>query len=110
MTSMSLWLTFIGLAFVTAITRNFFLVLGDKLRLSPRLSQALRYAPACALAGLIAPEVLLDQGQMMSLSAMLAHPPLWGTLAALATMVFTRNMALTLALGMAAFAALRWLA
>jgi len=33
MTTTSLWLTLIGLAFVTAITRNFFLVLGDKLRL-----------------------------------------------------------------------------
>ncbi|HRK57728.1 MAG TPA: AzlD domain-containing protein [Burkholderiaceae bacterium] len=110
MTTTSLWLTLIGLAFVTAITRNFFLVLGDKLRLSPRLSQALRYAPACALAGLIAPEVLLDQGRMMDLPDMLTHPPLWGILAALATMVLTRNMALTLALGMAAFTALRWFA
>ncbi len=106
MTTLHTWIALIGLALVTILTRNFFLVLGDTLRLPERVAHALRYAPACALAGLIVPEVLLAQGQLVE---PLTNPRLWGAAAALVTMLITRNMVGTMGVGMAVFTALRLL-
>lgn len=105
MSAWQTWGAIIGLALVTIFTRNFFLVLGDRLRLPPRVAHALRYAPACALAGLIVPEVLLQQGQLIT---SITHPPLWGALAALIVMSVTRNMVSAMVMGMGVFTVLRW--
>lgn len=105
MSAVQTWIALIGLALVTVFTRNFFLVLGDRLRLPERVAHALRYAPACALAGLIVPEVVLQQGQWMT---SWTHPPLWGALTALIVMIATRNMVSTMVIGMGVFTLLRW--
>lgn len=105
MNALHIWLALLGLALVTAVTRNFFLVLGDYLRLPDRVAHALRYAPACALAGLIVPEVLMVQGEMVQ---SLSNPRLWGAIAALVTMLLTRSMVTTMVCGMTVFTALRW--
>ena len=105
MSTLNIWISLLGLALVTALTRNFFLVLGDHLRLPERVAHALRYAPACALAGLIVPEVLQVQGAFVE---PLTNPRLWGALAALVTMLITRSMVGTMGVGMAAYWLARW--
>lgn len=97
MTPLHIWLTIVGLTIVTIITRNFFIALGNTLPLPERVLHALRYAPACALAALIAPEVLMTQG---SLAPPLTNPKLIAAVAALLTMLFTRSVVLTMGVGM----------
>jgi branched-subunit amino acid transport protein len=100
MSTTQIWLTIAGLAAVTVITRCFFVIPGDAVRLPRRVQHALRYAPACALVALVAPEVVMQQG---ALAIDLTNPKLIGALVAIVTMVATRHTLLTIAVGMAAF-------
>lgn len=97
------WLAILLLTVVTILTRSSFLVLGDRFPLPERVQHALRYAPACALAALIAPEMATVHGQF----AGLAHPKLIGGVVAIAVMLASRSMLVTMAAGMIAFTAMR---
>lgn len=104
MSEFDTWLVIIGLTGVTVLTRSFFLVLGDRIPLPERVQHALRYAPACALVALIAPEVLLAKGAALP---QWSDPKLLSGLIAVATMLISRSMILTMIVGMGAFTALR---
>ncbi len=106
MNALDTWLVIIGLTAVTVATRSFFLVLGDRIPLPQRVQHALRYAPACALVALVTPEVLLEQGQ---LSLTLNNVKLLASALAIGVMLASRSMIVTMAVGMAAFTALRLL-
>lgn len=106
MNALNTWLVIIGLTAVTVATRSFFLVLGDRIPLPMRVQHALRYAPACALVALVAPEVLLVQGQ---LALTFTNTKLIAGALAIGVMLFSRSMIVTMAVGMAAFTALRLL-
>jgi branched-subunit amino acid transport protein len=93
-----------GLTLVTLATRSLFLVLGDRVVLPARVRHGLRYAPACALAALIVPQlVLVDQALTISI----LNPRLDAALVAVAVMQISRNMLAAMAAGMAAFVLLR---
>lgn len=100
------WLAILGLAAVTVITRSAFLVLGDRFPLPERVQHALRYAPACALSALIAPEVLTTGGALVLDPG---SPRLVAGLVAVAVMLVSRSMIVTMAAGMGAFTLLRLL-
>lgn len=104
MNAIEIWIVIVGLTGVTVLTRSFFLVLGDRIALPARVQHALRYAPACALAALIAPEVLTAQGQ---LALSFANLKLLAGAIAIVTMLVTRSMVATMAVGMGAFTLLR---
>jgi branched-subunit amino acid transport protein len=57
-----LWITLGLLGAATIVTRGSFMLLGSRARLPPTVQRALRYAPAAALAALIAPDLLIDAG------------------------------------------------
>lgn len=107
MSDLSVWIVIIGLTVITVATRSAFLVLGDRFELPERLQHALRYAPACALIALIAPELALADG---SLALSFANPKLVAGIAAGTVMVLTRSMIGAMAVGMLAFTVLRLLA
>jgi branched-subunit amino acid transport protein len=98
------WLVIVGLTGVTVLTRSFFLALGDRIPLPERIQHALRYAPACALVALIAPEVLTVKGE---LALSLANFKLLAGTLAIVAMLVTRSMIVTMLIGMGAFTALR---
>jgi branched-subunit amino acid transport protein len=104
MSSIEIWLTIIGLTLVTIITRGAFLMIGDRISLPERVQHALRYAPACALAALVAPELLLQQGQVF---VSVENFKLVGAIVAAVAMLTTRNILFTMAVGMIIFTALR---
>jgi branched-subunit amino acid transport protein len=104
MSGLEIWLTIIGLTAVTVVTRSFFLMLGDHVPLPQRVQHALRYAPACALVALIAPEVLLAKGGGL---VAWSDPKLVAAAVAVGAMLVTRNMLATMAIGMLLFTALR---
>jgi branched-subunit amino acid transport protein len=56
----------IGLAALTLLTRAFFLLPERNLPLPAWLQQGLRYAPLAALMAVVAPEIVLTQGELIS--------------------------------------------
>jgi branched-subunit amino acid transport protein len=93
-----------GLTVVTVVTRSSFLILGDRFSLPERIRHGLRYAPACALAALILPQlVLADQAVNVSL----LNPRLDAAVIAIIAMRATGNMLAAMCAGMAAFVLLR---
>jgi branched-subunit amino acid transport protein len=107
MNAATIWIIIIGLTLVTIVTRSCFLVLGDRFPLPERVQHALRYAPACALAALIAPELVLEQG---TLNLSLTSPRLLAGVAAAAIMLTMRSMLAAMVVGMLAYSALRMVA
>ena len=56
----------VGLALITVLTRAFFLFPERELPIPPWLQQGLRYAPLAALVAVVAPEVVMTQGRLIS--------------------------------------------
>jgi branched-subunit amino acid transport protein len=59
-------LAILGLAAITVATRGFFLYPERELPMPAWLKQGLRYAPLAALAAVVAPEVLMTQGHLVT--------------------------------------------
>jgi len=55
----------LGLTAISVVTRGFFLLSAREWRLPPWLTRGLRYAPLAALAGIVAPEILLANGALV---------------------------------------------
>jgi branched-subunit amino acid transport protein len=95
---------FAGLAVTTIATRGSFFMLPTRLQLPSRVERALRYAPACALIAIVAPDVLTRDGNFQ----LGWHSnELWAVLLAAAVFAKTRNMLVMMAVGMTAFTVLR---
>jgi len=56
----------VGLAAVTVLTRCFFFILDRNWTLPNWAYRALQYAPVAALAGVVAPEVVMSAGQLVT--------------------------------------------
>jgi branched-subunit amino acid transport protein len=65
MTAIEAAVAIVGLALLTVLTRAFFLLPERDLPLPGWLQQGLRYAPLAALVAVVAPEVVLTQGQLI---------------------------------------------
>ena len=106
MNTLEIWIAIVGMTLVTLLTRTLVLIFGDRLPLPERLQHALRFAPACALAALIAPELLTDQGTVL---VSMSNAKLVGGSIAIAVMLATRSMLATMTIGMAAYMTVRHL-
>ena len=104
MSAVEVWVTVVLMTVVTVATRTVMIVFGDRIPLPERVQHALRFAPACALTALIAPELLTEQGAW---AISLANAKLIGGVIAIAVMLATRSMLATMGLGMAAYLAMR---
>ncbi len=104
MSAVEIWVTVVLMTVVTVATRTVMIVFGDRIPLPERVQHALRFAPACALTALIAPELLTEQGAW---AISLANAKLIGGAIAIAVMLATRSMLATMGLGMAAYLAVR---
>jgi branched-subunit amino acid transport protein len=104
MNALEIWIAIVGMTLVTLLTRTLVLIFGDRLPLPERLQHALRFAPACALAALIAPELLADQGTVL---VSMSNAKLVGGSIAIAVMLVTRSMLATMTIGMAAYMTVR---
>lgn len=101
------WLVIGALVVATAAARTSFWLLGKYLTIPRRVHEMLRYAPACALAAIIAPDLLLNGGQIQFAWANLK---LVSGVAAIVFYLLRRNMLHTIVFGMLTFTALRLLA
>ena len=91
-----------GLALATFVTRTSFLLAGSRLRLSPRLEAALRYAPVCTLTAIIVPDILMH-GPRDGMDLSLLNPRLIGAAAAALWLCFSRHIVGCLVTGMTAY-------
>lgn len=89
-----------GLAAVTLVTRCFFFILDRPWSLPGWAHRALHYAPVAALAGVIAPEVVMTQGHLV---ATWQDARLFGALAGVLVFAWRRSVLFTLLAGMAVY-------
>ena len=55
----------VGLAVITVVSRSFFMIPERELPLPDWLKRGLKYAPLAALTAVIAPEILMVQGELI---------------------------------------------
>jgi branched-subunit amino acid transport protein len=94
----------LGLALITLVTRAFFLIPQRDWPLPAWLQQGLRYAPLAALMAVVAPEIVLTQGRLIS-TFMDARWP--AVLVATAYFYWRRGILGTIVTGTAVLLALR---
>jgi len=96
------WTLFViaGLAGVTVLTRCFFFILDRPWSLPAWAHRALHYAPVAALAGVVVPEVVMTQGQVV---ATWQDARLFAAAAGVAVFFWRRSVLVTLLLGMAVY-------
>ena len=93
-------LVIFGLAAVTVLTRCFFFILDRPWSLPVWAHRALQYAPVAALAGVVAPEVVMSNGHLV---ATWQDARLFAALAGALVYFWRRSVLLTLILGMAVY-------
>jgi branched-subunit amino acid transport protein len=99
------WAVIAVLVVATAATRSSFWLVGHHITIPKRVQEILRYAPACALAAIIAPDLLLGGGGQLQLAV--SNPKLLAGTAAVLFYLVRRNMLQTIVFGMLMFTALR---
>jgi branched-subunit amino acid transport protein len=100
-----IWAVIAVLVLATAATRSAFWLVGHHITIPKRVQEILRYAPACALAAIVGPDLFLGAGGDVQLT--LSNPKLVAGMAALGFYLLRRNMLQTIVFGMLAFTALR---
>lgn len=90
----------LGLAGVTVLTRCFFFILDRPWSLPGWAERALRYAPVAALAGVIAPEVVMSGGHLVPTWQ---DARLFSALAGALLYFWRRSVLLTIVGGMAVY-------
>lgn len=108
MSDLEIWITIVALMIATGLTRSSFWLVGHHINIPPRVQQMLRYAPACALAAIIAPDLLMNEHNVLMVN--IYNPKLIAGIVATIYYLLRRSMIETIILGMAVFTALRiWL-
>lgn len=93
-------LAIVGLAFITLLTRSFFLIPDREVPLPGWLRRSLRYAPLAALGAVLAPEIFMRDGQLLTT---LLDARLPAVLLAGAFYFWKRNILGTIMVGMAVY-------
>ena len=90
-----------GMALVTFAIRYSMFAIAGRIEFPTRLINALRYVPPAVLTAIIVPAVLIPNGHDIYLSY--TNPYLVGALAAFGVGWFSKNLLLTIIIGMATF-------
>lgn len=100
----TLWLVLIAIGLATTLPRASFIVLGHRVELPPVVQRALRYAPAAALAAIVAPDIFVGQAGIALFS-----PAVGAALGVVAVVSASKNPWAPFAAGMAVLWLLRGL-
>ena len=99
-----IWIIIGVLALATAATRGSFWLIGHHITIPKRVQEMLRYAPACALAAIVAPDlIMVNSHPLLDLSNLKLVSGIVSTIFYL----LRRNMLQTIVFGMAFYTALR---
>jgi branched-subunit amino acid transport protein len=103
MDNQEVWLTILLLTIGTILTRSSFFLLGA-VKLPPKVQHALRYAPAAALAAIVAPDLVMS-GATVDISW--RNPRLLAGIGATVFFLATRHLLGTIMAGMALYTGFR---
>jgi branched-subunit amino acid transport protein len=106
MNAVALWASIVVIGAITFTYRWSFVFLFERLAIPDWLRNALRFVPIAALTAIILPELLIARG---ALNTDLLNTRLLAGLIAAAVAWRTRNVLLTIVIGMASLWALEWL-
>ncbi len=106
MSDLEIWIVILALAVATAITRSGFWLVGHKVTIPRRVQEMLRYAPSCALAAIVGPDLLLEPA---TLEFTVVNGKVVAGVAAVGWYLWRRNMLETIVFGMLVFTAVRLL-
>ena len=104
MVDWEIWAIIACLLLATLIMRCSFWLLGHHVTLPKRMQEVLRYAPACALAAITVPDLLLNNGL---LQVDFANHKLLAAMGATVFFLIKRDMLLTILVGMLLLTGLR---
>lgn len=104
MTPMQGAIAIAGLVLITVVTRGFFFFLEREIPFPKWLERGLRHAPLAALTAIVAPEVLLTQGQLVDTWK---DPRLFALAAAALWFVWRRTMLGVIVTGLVTMLVLR---
>jgi branched-subunit amino acid transport protein len=96
---MNIWLLFVLMAIGTYAWRLSFIYLFGKIELSERANRALHFVPPTVMLSLIFPSILRSQG---TIDLSLDNPRFYAALVAGVVAYYTKNVLLTIAVGMGA--------
>ena len=96
----------VGMAGVTFLIRYLPYAAANRFEFPARLTRALRYVPPTVLTAIIVPAVLIPSGSGIDLS--LTNAYFIGAMVAFGVGWFSRNLLLTIVVGMAAFLGWQW--
>lgn len=99
-----IWWAILGITFATFVTRSGPHLLSNRLQVPPTVEAALRYAPACALAAILVPDLVFVEGQ---LDLSLGNPRWLAGIAAGGIFAASRSMIAAISGGMTVFWLLR---
>lgn len=105
MADWEIWAIIAVLGVATACCRSALWMVGHRVTIPRRVQEMLRYAPACALAAIVAPDFML--GPQGDVQLAVTNPKLLAGIAALAYYLWRRNMLQTIVIGMLVFTVLR---
>ncbi|SDE55520.1 Branched-chain amino acid transport protein [Massilia sp. PDC64] len=105
MADWEIWGVIVVLGIATACCRSALWMVGHRVTIPRRVQEMLRYAPACALAAIVAPDFML--GPQGDIQLAVTNPKLLAGIVALAYYLWRRNMLQTIVIGMLVFTALR---
>ncbi|MBV6324068.1 AzlD domain-containing protein [Duganella violaceipulchra] len=104
MADWEVWIIIGVLALATAATRSSFWLIGQHITIPKRVQEMLRFAPACALAAIVAPDLIMVNSQPL---LDLSNLKLVSGIVATIFYLLRRNMLQTIVFGMAFYTALR---
>ena len=96
-----------GMALLTFLLRYGLIGMSGRIKLSSSVIQMLRYVPPAVLTAIVTPAVLMPSGDRLMLSYTNAR--LIGAITAILVSYWTKNLLLTIVLGMLAFFSWQWL-
>ena len=105
MSAMEIFLTAIGMAVITLLCRSSFLLPKEDLPMPRWLREGLRYAPTAALSAVVAPELVLTQGHLVTTWH---DARIFGALAGLVFYAWRRSLFGTIVCGTGVMLALRF--
>ena len=101
----NLWLTILACGVVTFLIRLSFIAIHGRVSMPRWFTLALTFVPVAVLSAITLPEILI-QNEAMNLS--LWNPKLWAGILAVLVAWRTRNVLLTIAVGMGTLWVLQW--
>ena len=104
MSALELMIIIAGMAAITLLTRGFFFLQRAQLPMPAWLSEGLRYAPLAAMVAVVAPEIVMTQGHLITTWK---DARLYGAAAATGWYFWRRDMFGTIVAGTAVMLALR---